>query len=290
MMMVIERATIYLALLLLAGGLVYQLWTILRREGAARVAAVGADGVAAGASEASEASRAPGADRLPSALRTVAAALIVVHLVLLSIRRGFPAITAQYEALVLFAGLVLVVVQIARRVRSVPALAAIVDLLALLLLVISSSPLVPYTVAPPMPALRSGWMIVHIILAFLGEAFFTVAFGASILFLLSSSPEKRARLDRITYISIAYGYVLFTLGALVFGAIWAHRTWGRYWGWDPKETWSLVTWLIYSVYLHLRFVRKRSPRVSAITSIVGYLVMLFTLFGVNWLYSSIHAY
>jgi ABC-type transport system involved in cytochrome c biogenesis permease subunit len=133
-------------------------------------------------------------------------------------------------------------------------------------------------------------MIVPIVLAFLGEAFFTVAFGASILFLLSSSPEKRARLDRITYISIAYGYVLFTLGALVFGAIWAHRTWGRYWGWDPKETWSLITWLIYSVYLHLRFVRKRSPRVSAITSIAGYLAMLFTLFGVNWLYSSIHAY
>jgi len=287
MIQLVESLSIYGAVLLVAGGLVFQLWTILRREGAAAGAAT------AGAATAGAAT---GADRLSSPLRTAAAALIVVHLLLLSFRRGFPAITAQYEALVLFAGLTLIVVQVTRRVRSVPALAAIVDLLALLLLVISSSPLVPYTVAPPMPALRSGWMIVHIVLAFLGEAFFTVAFGASILFLLSSSEEKKARLDRITYISIAYGYVLFTLGALVFGAIWAHRTWGRYWGWDPKETWSLITWLVfitwlvYSVYLHLRFVRKRSPRVSAITSIVGYLVMLFTLFGVNWLYSSIHAY
>jgi ABC-type transport system involved in cytochrome c biogenesis permease subunit len=285
----IERATIYLAVLILAGGLVLQLWLILRREGRARSAAAAAagSGIAGTPGRDGAVSRVEG---FSSPLRTAAAVLIVVHLVLLSVRRGFPAITAQYEALVLFAGLILVVVQIARRVRSVPALAAIVDLLALLLLVISSSPLVPYAVVPPMPALRSGWMIVHIVLAFLGEAFFTVAFGASILFLLSSSPEKRARLDRITYISIAYGYVLFTLGALVFGAIWAHRTWGRYWGWDPKETWSLITWLIYSVYLHLRFVRKRSPRVSAITSIAGYLAMLFTLFGVNWLYSSIHAY
>jgi cytochrome c-type biogenesis protein CcsB len=273
MIQLVESLSIYGAVLLVAGGLVFQLWTILRREGATATAGA-----------------ATGADRLSSPLRTAAAALIVVHLLLLSFRRGFPAITARYEALVLFAGLILIVVQVTRRVRSVPALAAIVDLLALLLLVISSSPLVPYTVAPPMPALRSGWMIVHIVLAFLGEAFFTVAFGASILFLLSSSEDRKARLDRITYISIAYGYVLFTLGALVFGAIWAHRTWGRYWGWDPKETWSLITWLVYSVYLHLRFVRKRSPRVSAITSIVGYLVMLFTLFGVNWLYSSIHAY
>ncbi len=261
---IIESGSIYLALFLLFAGLNMQLWLILHGENPQ--------------------------GRISSVLRIGVVLLILLHLVLLSVRKGFPAITAQYEALVLFSGLILVVTQTIQRVRSATGLATLVDVFAILLLVLSSSPLVPYTMAPPMPALRSGWMFVHIVLAFFGEAFFTVAFGASIMFLATTSEEKRARLDRITYISIAYGYVLFTLGALVFGAIWAYQTWGRYWGWDPKETWALITWLVYSVYLHIRFIGKRSPKAGAITSVAGYLVMLFTLFGVNWLYSSIHAY
>lgn len=276
-MSIIESGSIYLALALLAVSLLYQLWAGARRRGQY--------------AEEGEAGAGPSGRLQPANLMRIgAAALIFVHLIALSVMRGFPAITAQYEALVLFGGLVLVVVQVAPRVRSIPALVGVVDLLAFLLLALSSSPLVPYAITPPMPALRSGWMVFHIVLAFLGEAFFTVAFGASILLLLSKSEQRRARLDRITYISIAYGYALFTLGALVFGAIWAYQAWGRYWGWDPKETWSLITWLVYSVYLHLRFVRKRSRKISSIASIVGYLAMMFTLFGVNWLYASVHSY
>jgi ABC-type transport system involved in cytochrome c biogenesis permease subunit len=227
---------------------------------------------------------------LTSGLRIGAMALLFLHLLLLSLRRGFPAITAQYESLVLFALAILLVVQLLPRIRASRGPSVLSDLLALLLLLISSSPLVPYEISPPVPALRSAWMVVHIGLAFLGEAFFTVAFVSSILFLATKRESRKARFDRITYVSIAFGYVLFTLGALIFGAIWAYQTWGRYWGWDPKETWSLITWLIYSLYLHLRFVRKRSRTVSAVTSIAGYLIMIFTLFGVNWLYSTLHAY
>ena len=223
-------------------------------------------------------------------LRLAAIVLLLLHLIILSIRRGFPAITAQYEALVLFSLAILAVVQIVPRIRVSRGPSVLSDLLAFLLLLISSSPLVPYAVTPPVPALRSSWLIVHIVLAFLGEAFFTVGFVSSILFLITKRESRRERFDRISYVSIAFGYVLFTLGALLFGAIWAYQAWGRYWGWDPKETWSLVTWLVYSVYLHLRFVQKRSRKASAITSIIGYGVMIFTLFGVNWLYSTLHAY
>ncbi len=227
---------------------------------------------------------------LTGGLRVGAALFLFLHLLLLSIRRGFPAITAQYESLVLFALAILLVVQLVPRIRASRGPSALSDLLALLLLLISSSPLVPYEMTPPVPALRSAWMVVHIGLALLGEAFFTVAFVSSILFLATSKESRKERFDRVTYLSIAFGYVFFTLGALIFGAIWAYQTWGRYWGWDPKETWSLITWLIYSLYLHLRFVRKRSRTVTAVASVAGYLAMLFTLFGVNWLYSTLHAY
>lgn len=223
-------------------------------------------------------------------LRAAAALLLLLHLLLLSIRRGFPAITARYEALVLFALAILLVVQAVPRIRVSRGPSVLSDLLALLLLLVSSSPLVPYTVVPPVPALRSSWMLFHILLAFLGEAFFTVAFVSSVLYLITKRESRRERFDRITYISIAFGYVFFTLGALIFGAIWAYQTWGRYWAWDPKETWAFVTWLVYSIYLHLRFVRKGSRKASAVTSIIGYAVMIFTLFGVNWLHTTLHAY
>lgn len=265
-MTIYESVAAAAAMIILAIHLIRQLWILLhqRRSGESQA--------------------------FTSVLRSAAALFLLLHLVLLSIRRGFPAITAQYEALVLFAFLMLVVVQAVPRIRASRGPSVLSDLLALLLLLVSSSPLVPYAVAAPVPALRSGWMVVHIVLAFLGEAFFSIAFVSAILFLISKRENRKNRFDRITYISVAYGYVFWTLGALLFGAIWAFQTWGRYWGWDPKETWSLVTWIVYSVYLHLRFVRKRSSRISAVTAIVGWVVMMFTLFGVNWLYSSLHAY
>jgi ABC-type transport system involved in cytochrome c biogenesis permease subunit len=265
-MTLLETVAAALAMVVLAVHLIRQFWIILRDRRAGESLTV------------------------TYTLRVAAATLLLVHLLLLSVRRGFPAITAQYEALVLFALAILVVVQVVPRIRASRGPSVLSDLLALLLLLISSSPLVPYTVAPPVPALRSSWLIFHIVLAFLGEAFFTVGFVSSVLYLITKRESRRERFDRITYVSIAFGYVLFTLGALLFGAIWAYQSWGRYWAWDPKETWSLITWIVYSIYLHLRFVQKRSRKVSAITSIVGYGVMIFTLFGVNWLYNTLHAY
>jgi len=117
-----------------------------------------------------------------------------------------------------------------------------------------------------------------------------------VVFLTTSSKEKRSRADRITYISILIGYVFFTTGALVFGMIWAEQAWGSYWSWDPKETWALVTWLTYTLYLHVRMVswKKMDPvkrgRFSSWISIAGFLLTMFTFFGVNYLMSGLHSY
>ncbi len=97
-------------------------------------------------------------------------------------------------------------------------------------------------------------------------------------------------LDKLTYRAIALGYPLFTVGGLIFGMVWANKAWGRYWGWDPKETWALITFLVYSIYLHVRLARGWNGTWTACLSIVGFLVTMFTLFGVNFLISGLHSY
>lgn len=97
-------------------------------------------------------------------------------------------------------------------------------------------------------------------------------------------------LDNLIYRAIALGYPLFTVGGLIFGMVWANKAWGRYWGWDPKETWALITFLVYSIYLHVRLSRGWSGTWTACLSVIGFIVTMFTLFGVNLLISSLHSY
>ncbi len=101
-------------------------------------------------------------------------------------------------------------------------------------------------------------------------------------------PEEH--LDEYIYRAISLGYPLFTVGGLIFGMVWAHRAWGRYWGWDPKETWSLITFLVYSAYLHLRLGKGWRGLWLAGMAVLGFLVTMFTLFGVNLLLSGLHSY
>ncbi|WP_248925381.1 cytochrome c biogenesis protein CcsA [Paenibacillus hamazuiensis] len=96
--------------------------------------------------------------------------------------------------------------------------------------------------------------------------------------------------DEISYRAIAIGYPIFTLGALVFAMIWAQEAWGRFWGWDPKEVWALITWLFYAAYLHLRLSRGWQGKKSSWLAVLGFVVVMFTLVGVNLVIAGLHSY
>lgn len=96
--------------------------------------------------------------------------------------------------------------------------------------------------------------------------------------------------DEIGYRAIAIGYPIFTLGALIFAMIWAEKAWGRFWGWDPKEVWALIVWLFYAAYLHFRLSRGWQGKKSAWLSVIGFLVVMFTLVGVNLVIAGLHSY
>jgi ABC-type transport system involved in cytochrome c biogenesis permease subunit len=210
-----------------------------------------------------------------------------------SIAIGFPALTGTFESLVFFSAftcLVLWAFRMQKKLAFMPLVQFGSTIVAAALLAIASSPIAPKDALAPIPALRSFWLLLHVSLAFIGEAFFVASFVSALAFLLSSDEGRRKDYDRLTYVSIAAGYPIFTAGALVFGAIWAEQAWGVWWSWDPKEIWALVTWLVYTLYLHLRLTRKRKDFLPAIVAAAGFLCALFTFFGVNFLLPSLHSY
>lgn len=115
-------------------------------------------------------------------------------------------------------------------------------------------------------------------------------YGYSLKKLIESFSISPDLLDDLTYKNIAIGFPIFTLGGLIFGAIWADQAWGKYWSWDPKETWSLITWFVYAFYLHARFLRGWRGHKIAIVAVIGFVSTVFTYLGVNLLLSGLHSY
>ncbi|MFA4916242.1 MAG: c-type cytochrome biogenesis protein CcsB [Syntrophales bacterium] len=165
----------------------------------------------------------------------------------------------------------------------------------------SLSPDINNRIQPLIPALQSNWLTIHVITCFLGYASFAISCSLGLMYLLkkleysqkNSSIFPRfipslAILDEMNYQSIVLGFVFLTLGIMT-GAIWAHYAWGTYWSWDPKETWSFITWLIYATILHTRFIRGWRGKRMAIAAIIGFASVLFTYLGVNYL-PSLHSY
>ena len=222
-----------------------------------------------------------------------AAVLLLAVTIDRSIRIRFVAVTNTFESLVFFSAaiaLVLFVYRLRSKDKAIPYINFGSTVVAIALLAIASSPIAPKEVVPPIPALQSYWLVLHVTLSFIGESFFVVAFICAIYYLASRNEERRKSLDRLTYTTIAVGYPIFTAGALIFGAVWAQTAWGTYWSWDPKETWALITWLVYTAYLHTRFVKKFRGKVSAVLAIVGFAFTMFTFFGVNYLLAGLHSY
>lgn len=232
-------------------------------------------------------------DRISHYLLLLSGLILITNLIIRSIQIQFAAVTNTFESLVFFSAVIMLILfylKIRLKDRLASLLVFGVTIISIGLLAIASSPIAPKEVLEPIPALQSNWLVLHVTFAFIGEAFFAVSFISAIYFLITKDKEKKKQLDKITYTSIAIGYPIFTAGALVFGAIWASYAWGRFWSWDPKETWALITWLTYSAYLHLRFIRKKSGALVAWASIIGFLFTLFTFFGVNFLLSGLHSY
>lgn len=150
-----------------------------------------------------------------------------------------------------------------------------------------------------MPALRSNWLGFHVSTAIIAYGAFGVSFVVSAIFLLRDKAKEgsfwdqhipeREKLDLISYRSVALG-LLFLTFCIITGAIWAERAWGSYWSWDPKETWSLITWIVYATYLHFRIRRGWRGKAAAIFAILGFVSVIFTYIGVNTFMPGVHSY
>jgi ABC-type transport system involved in cytochrome c biogenesis permease subunit len=137
-------------------------------------------------------------------------------------------------------------------------------------------------ISPLLPVLRSVWLQVHVVTAVIGYGAFGVAAGLGLMRLLPWATAPEAEVERTMERAIALGFPWLTL-SILSGGIWAQRAWGRYWGWDPKETWALVTWLWYLLILHVRPLRRWRGRRLAMLTVMGFGLVLFTFVGVPWL-------
>ncbi|MGV0836614.1 c-type cytochrome biogenesis protein CcsB [Mycolicibacterium thermoresistibile] len=180
-------------------------------------------------------------------------------------------------------------------------------LLPVLILLTVSGTLLYTDAAPVMPALQSYWLPIHVSVVSLGSGVFLVAGVASILFLVKMSrfgqspggdgvwsriverlPDAQT-LDRIAYRATIFAFPVFGFG-VIFGAIWAEEAWGRYWGWDPKETVSFIAWVVYAAYLHARSTAGWRDRKAAWINIIGFVAMVFNLFFINLVTVGLHSY
>jgi cytochrome c-type biogenesis protein CcsB len=228
----------------------------------------------------------------------------VIHCIFTLVRyveAGHTPITNLHESLSFFSLAIVGVFIAFERKYHVFILGSFVTPLALLLMIASS--IYPATIPLLPPALKSNWLLIHSSLAFISYAMFTVAFGAAIMYLIQQHFLKKKRLgplyqklpsldilDDINYRCLTFGFPLLTI-AIITGAIWAETAWGTYWSWDPKETWSLITWFIYAALLHSRLTIGWRGKKAAILAIVGFFFLLFTFLGVNLLPSqSQHSY
>jgi cytochrome c-type biogenesis protein CcsB len=158
-------------------------------------------------------------------------------------------------------------------------------------------------VVPLRDALRSYWLVIHVVAAIIATGAFTLGGMASVLYLLKERWETRhpgeeggrgylARLprpvvlDQMAYRAHAFAFPIWTFAALIAGPMWAHNAWGRAWGWDPKEVWAFITWVVYAAYLHARATQGWKGRSAAMIALVGLATLWFNFIGINFFFGS----
>ncbi len=218
---------------------------------------------------------------------------------------GYIPLANMYESLVFFAWTIAIVYLAIEHIHKTKYLGVYVVPFAFLAMAYASfSTEFSKDIKPLLPALQSNWLAAHVITCFIGYAAFTIACGLAILYLVkrgtgevlqkkSGAPEAAgpslAQLDSIIYKMIVFGFLWLTVG-IITGAVWANSAWGTYWSWDPKETWSLITWFIYALALHARFTRGWDGTRMAWSALVGFVSVVFTYYGVNFILSGLHSY
>ncbi|MBR5474570.1 MAG: c-type cytochrome biogenesis protein CcsB, partial [Lachnospiraceae bacterium] len=147
------------------------------------------------------------------------------------------------------------------------------------------------------PALQSNWLTFHVFTAVWSYGAFGVACGIAMLYLCYDRLSQRRKgalpkveqLDQMIYRTITFGFLFLTI-VILTGAIWAKQAWGYYWSWDPKETWALITWFIYAIYLHIRISKGWNGKKVAVFAVIGFVCVIFTFIGVNLLIPGLHSY
>lgn len=221
-----------------------------------------------------------------------------------SIEAGHPPFSNLYETLIFYAcctALVYIIFEFVYNFRIVGALAAVLAMLILLYATLQDP-----SVRPIMPALKSNWMLAHVITYMLGYGAFGISFITSLIFLAVKPFAKNKKrnedeqgkeilprnFDKLSYKLVAFGFPFLTLG-IVTGAVWAKKAWGDYWSWDPKETWSLITWLAYLAYLHTPLIlpkmnisKSKASVILAFWLLICFCIVNFTFIGLNYLPSA----
>ena len=246
---------------------------------------------------------APGrrAGNIAMALTWLATGLLLLGLVLRGLWAGRVPWGNMYEFSLAWTFGILIVFLVVSVRRDIRWLGLPVVFLSLLSLGLAVTVL--YTEAAQLvPALKSWWLVIHVASAIICGGAFTVAAAISGLYLWRDRAERKgrvtgivatlpdaARLDTLAYRILAFAFPLWTF-AVISGAIWAENAWGRYWGWDPKETWAFITWVIYAGYLHARSTAGWRGRRAAYISLIGFVSFLINYFGVNIFVNSLHSY
>ncbi|MCF8056294.1 MAG: c-type cytochrome biogenesis protein CcsB [Desulfocapsa sp.] len=213
---------------------------------------------------------------------------------------GHTPITSQHEAVTFFAWSVTWAYLSFHWRYSVKNFGTFISLLVLILLLIAAS--VSRAFHPLAPALQSLWLPVHASISVMAYGFLALAFCGGIMYLIQEWELKSKRLgfffsrlpsldalDQLNNHCLTTGFVLLTLG-IITGSVWARQAWGAYWQWDPKETWSLITWFLYAAQIHQRLTAGWRGKRAAVMAIVGFCAVLFTLWGVTFLLGGVHSY
>jgi cytochrome c-type biogenesis protein CcsB len=175
-----------------------------------------------------------------------------------------------------------------------------------LVILLGAAGMVAYTpVGPLVPALHSYWFVIHVSTVILASGIFLIGAVPASMFLIRYGYDQGKRkfpytlgrnipeavtLERLTFRLHAFAFPLFTFGALIAGPLWAEASWGRYWGWDPKEVWAFISWVVYAAYLHARSTPSVKRTVATWIALLGFATMLMNLFGVNLFFSGLHSY